>query len=93
MAWLSLKLRKSVPEGFAQAYVYGAIGGLAGTFAAAALADWVIPFVYNIGLTGMRGSILAWIFLGGVIAIEQITYRQTEQDASVKTLGPTGVTL
>jgi hypothetical protein len=78
MAWLSLKLRLDAPEGFAKAYVYGAIGGLAGTFAAGLLVDWIIPFVYNIGLWGMAGSLLAWIFLGGVLAIEQITYSNGE---------------
>jgi O-antigen ligase len=78
MAGLGLRLRKSAPEGFAQAYVYGAIGGLAGTFAAAILADWVFPFVYNVGLTGMRGSLIAWVFLGGLISIEQITRRRRQ---------------
>jgi O-antigen ligase len=83
MAWLGINLRKRAPEGFAQAYVYGAIGGLAGTFAAAMLVDWVFPFVYNIGLNGMRGSMLAWIFLGGLISIEQIVRRQEVADAPV----------
>ena len=91
MAWLSLKLRKVAPEGFARAYVYGAIGGLAGTFAAGMLVDWIIPFVYNIGLWGMAGSILAWIFLGGVLAIERITYQEAEQESSAKLIPPTGV--
>jgi hypothetical protein len=37
---------------------------------AAVLVDWVLPFVYNIGMKGFRGSMLAWIFLGGLLAIE-----------------------
>nr|NIM04092.1 hypothetical protein [Armatimonadota bacterium]NIO95573.1 hypothetical protein [Armatimonadota bacterium] len=37
--------------------------------------DWVLPFVYNIGLRGMRSSILGWLFLGGVLALEAITQR------------------
>jgi hypothetical protein len=93
MMWLSLTLRNRAAEGFAQAYVYGAIGGVAGTFAAAMLADWVFPFVYNIGLAGMRGSMLAWIFLGGVVAIEQITDRQTQESSVVQSLDPSGVTI
>jgi hypothetical protein len=32
----------------------------------------MLPFVYNIGLPGFRASILPWIFMGGVIALEQI---------------------
>jgi hypothetical protein len=66
------KLRNLVPIGFEQAYVYGALGGLVGTLVAAILGDWVLPFVYNIGLNGFRSSILAWLFLGGLIAIEKI---------------------
>src|SRR5205823_6261109 len=59
LAWLAWavgrvgwQLRTRVPEGFAQAYVYGALGGLAGTLVAGTLGDWVLPLVYNIGLTG-----------------------------------------
>ncbi len=65
-------LRTRVPEGFARAYVYGALGGLAGTLMAAMLGDWVLPFVYNIGLSGFRASVLGWLFLGGLIALERI---------------------
>ncbi|HBY93618.1 MAG TPA: hypothetical protein DEP84_06550 [Chloroflexi bacterium] len=68
--WLGWRLRDRVATGFAQAYVYGALGGLAGTLAAGALADWVLPFVYNVGLKGMRSSIFGWIFLGGLVALE-----------------------
>ena len=69
---VGLKLRNKAPIGFAQAYVYGALGGLAGTLVAAFLGDWVLPFVYNIGLNGFRSSVLAWLFLGGLVAIENI---------------------
>lgn len=73
---LGWQLRDRVPEGFARAYVYGALGGLAGTLAAAFLVDWVIPFVYNIGFNGFRGSILAWIFLAGLVSLDHIYPRQ-----------------
>ena len=66
---LGFELRKTAPEGFPRAYVYGTLGGLAGTLAAGMLADWIIPFVYNIGLAGFRASVLGWIFLGGMVAI------------------------
>jgi hypothetical protein len=70
---LSWRLKKLAPEGFAKAYVYGAMGGLIGTIAACMLGDWFLPFVYNIGFKGFRASIFGWIFLGGVIALEQIS--------------------
>lgn len=72
-AWrLGWSLRDRVPEGFAKAYVYGVMGGIVGTMVAAFLGDWVLPFVYNVGMTGVRSSILIWIFLGGMVAIERI---------------------
>ena len=76
VGFLGLKLRKSAPEGFAKGYIFGALGGLAGTLVAAYLVDWVLPFVYNIGLKGFRASVLAWLFLGGVVSIEQLVRRQ-----------------
>jgi len=58
--------------GFSNAYVVGAMGGLVGMLVAGMLGDWVIPFVYNVGLKGFRASVLGWIFLGGLIAIQSI---------------------
>ena len=72
LAWLGWKLRERVPSGFAQAYVYGALGGLAATLAAGVLADWFFPFFYNIGLVGFRASVLPWLFLGGLVSLEQM---------------------
>jgi O-antigen ligase len=69
---LGWRLRSQVPDGFARAYVYGALGGLGGTLVAGMLGDWVLPFVYNIGLTGMRASALGWLFLGGVVVLEKL---------------------
>ncbi len=68
----ALKLRKSAPEGFAKAYVYSSIGGLAGMITAAMLGDWVLPFVYNVGFTGFRSALFGWLFLGGLVALEKI---------------------
>ena len=73
-------LRERVPEGFARAYVYGALGGLVGTLVAATLVDWVLPFVYNIGFSGFRASVLAWIFLGGLVSLEQIFLVQPKNE-------------
>lgn len=58
--------------GFSNAYVVGAMGGLVGMLIAGMLGDWVIPFVYNVGLKGFRASVLGWIFLGGLAAIQHI---------------------
>jgi hypothetical protein len=61
-----------VPHGFSKAYVIGALGGLAGTIVAGMLGDWIIPFVYNVGMHGFRASLLGWLFLGGLVALENI---------------------
>lgn len=65
-------LRNRVPGGFARAFVYGALGGLVGMLGAMMLGDWVLPFIYNIGLNGLPASLLGWMFLGGLLAIKHI---------------------
>jgi hypothetical protein len=69
---LGWRMRSRVPEGFPRAYVIGALGGLVGTLALGVLGDWVIPFVYNIGLEGFRSSMFAFIFLGGLVALARM---------------------
>jgi hypothetical protein len=68
---LGWRLATSFRGDFEEGYVHGALGGLAGTLVAMMLADWFLPFVYNIGFPGFRTSALAWMFLGGLVALEQ----------------------
>ena len=35
-------------------------------------ADWILPFVYNIGFPGFQASVLVWLFLGGLVALENM---------------------
>jgi O-antigen ligase len=83
---LGLRLIPRVPEGFPKAYTYAALGGLAGMLAAAMLGDWVLPFVYNIGFNGFRASILGWVFLGGLVALERIYLHPESSDYPRSTL-------
>ncbi len=69
---LTWRLLPRVPDGFARAYLHGALGGIAGMLMAGMLGDWIIPFVYNVGIAGMRSSIMAWLFLGGVVVLKQL---------------------
>ena len=71
VAWVAWRLRNAEMSYFARAYVYGAMGGVAATLMAAFLGDWVLPFFYNVGMYGFRSSVLSWLFLGGLVAIEQ----------------------
>ena len=73
---LGWRLRDRMPAGFAQAYVYGALGGLAGMVVAGIFGDWVLPFFYNIGLNGFRASMIGWLFLGGLVSLEHMAIRQ-----------------
>lgn len=73
---LGWRLREQVPSGFAQAYVYGALGGLAGMVVAGMLGDWILPFFYNVGLNGFRSSMIGWLFLGGLVSLEQMVRSQ-----------------
>jgi O-antigen ligase len=79
LAWVGWRLRTRTPEGFARAYVYGALGGLAGTLVAGGLGDWVLPFVYNIGFQGFRASVIGWLFMGGLVAVGEIVQRTSAQ--------------
>jgi O-antigen ligase len=74
LGWrLGPRFEEDSDRGFENGYVHGALGGLAGTLVAMMLADWFLPFVYNIGFTGFRTSALAWMFLGGLVALEQVS--------------------
>jgi O-antigen ligase len=73
---LSWGLASKVTDGFARAYANSVFAGVIATLVAAFLVDWVLPFVYNIGLTGFRASVLPWIFMGGLIALEQMELKK-----------------
>jgi O-antigen ligase len=87
LARVGWSLRTRVAHGFARAYVYGALGGLAGTLVSGLLGDWVLPFVYNIGFSGFRSSVLAWVFLGGLVALAEATRRDPGSVQTKETLG------
>ena len=74
---LGWSLRTKFTDGFARGYLFACLAGLLGSLVAAALGDWLLPFVYNIGINGFRASVLAWLFLGGVVALEQIARQKT----------------
>lgn len=78
LGWGMLKVNFG---GFGNAYVVGAMGGLVGMLIAGMLGDWVIPFVYNVGLDGFRASVLGWIFLGGLVALKHI-YDTSQEDGN-----------
>ena len=72
LGWAGWGLRTRFDGDFEDGYVHGALGGLAGTLVAMMLVDWFLPFVYNVGFPGFRMSALAWMFLGGLVALEKV---------------------
>lgn len=72
---------------FEDGYVHGAVGGLAGSLVAMMLVDWFLPYVYNVSFRGFRTSALAWMFLGGLVALEQVA---DSVEAEVNISSPVG---
>lgn len=82
-AWLvvaayrvNLALKRRAPAGFPRAYAVGVIAGLSGSLVAGLFADWIVPFAYNVGLSGFRSSLLFWFFLGGSLALRRAVRRE-----------------
>jgi len=69
---LALRLRKHYTSGFAAGYVNGMLATWVGSLVLMMLADWILPFVYNIGFPGFQASVLVWLFLGGLVALEHL---------------------
>jgi O-antigen ligase len=72
MARLAWRLGRELPDGFARGYAYCILASIPGALVAGFLVDWLLPFAYNIGLNGVRASVLPWIFWGGMVSIEQM---------------------
>ncbi|RPI29600.1 MAG: O-antigen ligase family protein [Acidobacteria bacterium] len=87
MAW---RMRARVPQGFPYAYVVSAIGGLVATLIAGMLGDWVIPFVYNVSIAGFRSSVLPWLFLGGLVALDRLTKESLSREDAMRNEGTKG---
>ena len=76
-----MRLRQRIPEGgFEWAFVVACLAGVPGTAVAAFLGDWVLPFVYNVNMRGMRASIMGWLFLGGLVVLERIYIHNASED-------------
>lgn len=69
---LGMRLRKRYTDGFVGGYVNGMIAAWVGIMVIMAIGDWFLPFVYNIGFPGFQASVLVWMFLGGLIALDHI---------------------
>jgi len=84
---LGLRLRSRFTEGFAAGYVNGMLAAGAAALVVMMLADWILPFVYNIGFPGFQASVLVWLFLGGLVALEQLEDKGTGGQGDLETGG------
>jgi hypothetical protein len=76
---LGWRLRGRAKGDFARGYLNGALGGFVGMLAAGMLGDWFLPFVYNGGMTKFRSSVIGWLFLGGLVALESMARARGEE--------------
>jgi uncharacterized membrane protein YhaH (DUF805 family) len=65
--------------GFVDGYINGVLAAGAGALALMLFADWILPFVYNIGLHGFQVSVLVWFFMGGLVTLEKISSGEGER--------------
>ncbi|MCB0012150.1 MAG: O-antigen ligase family protein [Anaerolineales bacterium] len=69
---LSGRLRQRYRSGFAAGYVNGMLAAGVASLVIMLMADWILPFVYNIGFQGFQASVLVWLFLGGLVVLENM---------------------
>lgn len=72
IARLGKRLRSRYTQGFAAGYVNSVLAAGVAALVIMAFADWILPFVYNIGFHGFQASVLVWLFLGGLVALENM---------------------
>ena len=73
LAMVGIRLIRKSQTGFASGYTQGMLAAGAGALIIMLLADWILPFVYNIGFPGFQASVLIWLFMGGLVALENLS--------------------
>jgi len=71
LAVLGARVCRRLRTGFVGGYARSLVAVLAASLVIMLLADWILPFVYNIGFEGFQASVLVWLFWGGLVAISQ----------------------
>lgn len=73
VAHLGRRLMRTPLSGMATGYTAGLVAAGAAALVLMLLADWMLPFVYNIGFPGFQAAVLVWLFLGGLVALENFS--------------------
>lgn len=66
------KVRSQRGSGFRSGFANGMLAAWISALVIMMLADWILPFVYNIGFEGFPASVLVWLYLGGIITLENL---------------------
>lgn len=72
MAW---RLGQRFRDGFSAGYINGMVAVGVACMVNMLLADVFLPFVYNVGFPGFQASVLVWLFMGGLVALERMAPR------------------
>lgn len=72
IVFLGNRLRVHFKADFAAGYANAMLAAGVGALVLMMFADWILPFVYNIGFIGFQASVLVWLFLGGLLTLDQI---------------------
>ncbi|MFC1922184.1 O-antigen ligase family protein [Chloroflexota bacterium] len=68
------RLLAKFKPGFQKAYIYAVMcGTISLAVASFWFADWLLPFVYNINITGFAHTVYTWLLLGSVIALSNLS--------------------
>jgi hypothetical protein len=81
---LGFRLRPRFTNGFESGLINGMLAAWAGSLVLMLFADWILPFVYNIGFQGFQASVLVWLLLGGLVALENTDASEPPNLASDK---------
>lgn len=71
IALLGQRVHSRYKTGFVAGYVNGMLAAGVGALVLMLFADWILPFVYNIGFPGFQASMLMWMFMGALVALDQ----------------------
>lgn len=82
-----LRLRQRYTEGFAAGYVNAMLAVGFGSLVLMLFADWMLPHVYNIGFTGFQASVLVWLFMGGLVALDNMTDGERGKEEERRNVG------
>jgi O-antigen ligase len=83
---LGWRLSRTYRSGFLGGYVSAMTATCISSLVLMLLADWILPFIYNVGYSGFQASALVWFFLGGLVTVENLAETKTGSMESDETV-------